>query len=70
MAEKKRYTHDSWWFKLLNRMLKFMNRLGYTPAEHIYILSIPGRKGGKMLSTPISVVTINEDRYVMAVDEG
>jgi hypothetical protein len=67
MPEKK-YAHDSWGFKLGNRIVKAMSRLGFSPAPHIYILSIRGRKSGKMLSTPMSIVSIEGTRYAIALD--
>jgi len=65
----RRYTHDSPWFKLVNRIFVVLNRIGIAPAGHLYVLSIKGRKSGKMLSTPLAIVTMNGKKYVAALAE-
>ena len=52
------------WLKYANRLIVSLNRLGISFGTW-YILSIPGRKTGKMHSTPISVLHINGQRYVV-----
>jgi len=52
------------WLKFANRAIIALNRLGVSFGTW-YILSIPGRKTGKMRSTPVSVLHINGQRYVI-----
>jgi hypothetical protein len=51
------------WLKFANRLIIAFNRLGMSFGTW-YILSIPGRKTGKMRSTPISLLHVNGQRYV------
>lgn len=52
------------WLKLTNRLIIVLNRLGMSFGTW-YILSIAGRKTGKMRSTPVSVPHVNGQRYVV-----
>ncbi|HLI70819.1 MAG TPA: hypothetical protein VKV19_13760 [Ktedonobacteraceae bacterium] len=52
------------WLKFANRLIIAFNRLGMSFGTW-YILSIPGRKTGKMRSTPVSVLHIDGRRYVV-----
>jgi hypothetical protein len=52
------------WLKLANRLIIALNRLGISFGTW-YILSIPGRKTGKMRSTPVSLLHVNGQRYVV-----
>ncbi len=52
------------WLKFANRLIVAFNRLGMSFGTW-YILSIPGRKTGKMRSTPVSVLHINGQRYIV-----
>ena len=52
------------WLKFANRAIIALNRLGVSFGTW-YILSIPGRKTGKMRSTPVSVLHVNGQRYVV-----
>ena len=52
------------WLKLANRLIIVFNRLGMSFGTW-YILSIAGRKTGKMRSTPVSVLQVNGQRYVV-----
>ena len=52
------------WLKFANRLIIAFNRLGMSFGTW-YILSIPGRKTGKMRSTPVSVLHVNGQRYVV-----
>src|SRR5215467_1702049 len=51
------------WLKFANRMIVAFNRLGMSFGTW-YILSIAGRKTGKLRSTPVSVLHVNGQRYV------
>ena len=52
------------WLKLANRLIITLNRLGMSFGTW-YILSIPGRKTGKLRSTPVSLLHVNGQRYVV-----
>jgi hypothetical protein len=52
------------WLKPANRLIVALNRLGISFGTW-YILSIPGRKTGKMHSTPVSVLHVDGQRYVV-----
>jgi len=52
------------WLKFANRLIVALNRLGIGFGTW-YILSIAGRKTGKMRSTPVSVLHVNGQRYVV-----
>ena len=52
------------WLKFANRAIIALNRLGMSFGTW-YILSIPGRKTGKMRSTPVPVLHVNGQRYVV-----
>ena len=53
-----------WWLKYANRVVILLNRLGLSIGT-MHILSIPGRKTGKMRSTPLSVLKVNGQRYIL-----
>jgi deazaflavin-dependent oxidoreductase (nitroreductase family) len=52
------------WLKFANRLIVGLNRLGVGFGTW-YILSIRGRRSGKMRSTPVSVLHVNGQRYVV-----
>lgn len=52
------------WLKFMNRLIIGLNHLGIGFGTW-YILSIPGRKTGKMRSTPVSVLHVNSQRYAV-----
>ena len=52
------------WLKYANRVVILLNRLGLSIGT-MHILSIPGRKTGKMRSTPLSVLKVNGQRYIL-----
>jgi len=52
------------WLKYANRLIIAFKRLGLSFGT-MYILSIPGRKTGKMRSNPVSVLHINGQRYIV-----
>jgi hypothetical protein len=53
-----------WWLKPANRLIILFTRLGVSIGT-MHILSIPGRKTGKMRSTPVSVLRVNGQRYIL-----
>ena len=56
------------WLKPVNRMVMALNRLGLAVGTQ-HILSIPGRKSGKLWSTPVSLLTVGGQRYICTVSE-
>lgn len=57
------------WLKLLNPINRFMLRRGLGPAAQ-HLLSISGRKTGKTRTTPVALVTVGGERYVVAGFDG
>ncbi len=57
-----------WWLKPANRVIMALNRLGLALGTQ-HVLSIPGRKTGKLRSTPVSLLTVNGRRYIATVGE-
>lgn len=56
------------WLKPVNRVVSTLNRLGL-PLGTQHILAIPGRKSGKLRSTPVSLLTVDGRRYIATVGE-
>jgi hypothetical protein len=56
------------WLKPANRLIMFLNRLGLAIGTQ-HILSIPGRKSGVLRSTPVSLLTVDGQRYIVTVGE-
>lgn len=52
------------WLKPANRVVIFLQRLGL-PLGTMYILSVPGRKSGQMRTTPVSLLTVDGQRYMV-----
>lgn len=57
-----------WWLKPANRVIMALNRMGL-PIGTQYILTIAGRKSGKLYSTPVSLLTVDGERYICTVGE-
>lgn len=57
-----------WWLKPANRVIMALNRLGLALGTQ-HVLSIPGRKTGKLRSTPVSLLTVDGRRYIATVGE-
>ena len=51
--------------KLFNRTFGFLVGLGLGPS-HIYLLQVPGRKSGKLFSTPVDLLELQGKRYLVA----
>ncbi len=56
------------WLKPANRLIVALNRMGLALGTQ-YVLSIPGRKSGRLRSTPVSLLTVNGQRYIATVGE-
>ncbi len=52
------------WLKPLNRLTIFLQRRGLSLGP-VHILSVPGRKSGQMRTTPVSLLTMNGQRYTV-----
>jgi len=53
-----------WWLKPANQVIMILNRRGLVLGTQ-HILSIPGRKTGKLRSTPVSLLTVDGRRYIV-----
>jgi len=51
--------------RVLNRIVRLWIRLGLPPRKY-HILTVKGRRSGALHSTPVSVVQINEQRWLVA----
>ncbi len=56
------------WLKAANRPVVALQRLGLAFGP-MYLVSIPRRKSGELRTTPVSPVTVDGERYVVAVFE-
>jgi len=52
------------WLKPANRMIIVLNRIGLHIGT-MHVLTIPGRKTGKLRSTPVSVLVVQGQRYIL-----
>lgn len=57
-----------WWLKPANKVLMLFLRLGL-PIGTQRILTIPGRKTGKLYSTPVALLTVEGTRYICTLGE-
>ena len=55
-----------WWLKYVNKMMIGVQRLGFGGGWGPVILTVPGRKTGKPRSTPVTPMTVDAKRYVVA----
>jgi deazaflavin-dependent oxidoreductase (nitroreductase family) len=53
------------WLKLFNPVIIVLQRLGVTVGT-MRLLSVPGRKSGKLRTTPVSPLTVGGNRYIVA----
>jgi deazaflavin-dependent oxidoreductase (nitroreductase family) len=53
------------WRRVINRLIRGLLRLG-VPLPHTYLLSVRGRKSGRMYSTPVTLVEDNGARWLVA----
>ena len=52
------------WLKFANPVVVSLERLGLKLGT-IHLLSVPGRKSGKLRTTPVSLMTIDGKRYIV-----
>lgn len=65
MEGKARPYRKSWWRRALNGVVRPLARLGLTgPRTHL--LTVLGRKTGKLWSTPVSIVEDQGERWLVA----
>ena len=53
-----------WWLKYVNKLMIGVQRLGVNFGP--VVLTVPGRKSGKPRSTPVTPMTVEGKRYVVA----
>ena len=53
-----------WWLKYVNKVLIGVQHLGFNFGP--VVLTVPGRKSGKPRSTPVTPMTVDGKRYVVA----
>ncbi len=53
------------WLPLINRVIIRLQNLGLAVGT-MHVLSVPGRVSGVMRSTPVSLLTVNGQRYIVA----
>ncbi|MHA6625749.1 nitroreductase/quinone reductase family protein [Pseudonocardia sichuanensis] len=58
-------THLPSWLPTVNRVVKALNRLRL-PTGTIHVLTLPGRSSGEPRATPVSPLTVDGRRYVIA----
>jgi deazaflavin-dependent oxidoreductase (nitroreductase family) len=55
----------SWWRRGLNALVRPLARLGLA-GTRTYLLTVPGRVTGKRWSTPVSIVRMGDERWLVA----
>ncbi|QZH65501.1 nitroreductase family deazaflavin-dependent oxidoreductase [Mycolicibacterium farcinogenes] len=55
-----------WWLKYVNKVMIGLNKLGVGGDKGPVVLTVPGRKTGKPRSTPVTPMTIDGHRYIVA----
>jgi deazaflavin-dependent oxidoreductase (nitroreductase family) len=53
------------WRRALNAIVRPLARLGLT-GPRTYLLTVPGRRSGKLWSTPVSLVRGDDERWLVA----
>jgi len=54
-----------WWLKYVNKVMICLQKLGVGGDNGPVILVVPGRKTGKLRSTPITPMVVDGQRYVL-----
>ena len=54
-----------WWLKYVNKVMIGLQKLGVGGDNGPVILVVPGRKTGKLRSTPITPMAVDGKRYVL-----
>lgn len=53
------------WLSLVNPVVAFLQRLGLVVGP-MCLISVPGRRSGRMRTTPVSLLVVDGRRYVVA----
>ena len=53
------------WLKGVNRVVMALQRLGFVVGS-MHVLAVPGRRSGVLRSTPVSLLTVDGHRYIVA----
>jgi hypothetical protein len=53
------------WLKGINRVIIALQRLGFVVGS-MRVLAVPGRHSGVLRSTPVSLLTVDDQRYIVA----
>ena len=51
--------------RLINAVFRAITSLG-VGASYRYVLTVPGRKTGRLYSTPVDVITVDSERWLVA----
>lgn len=56
-----------WWLKYVNKVMVTLQRSGVSfGADGPAVLTVPGRKSGKLYDTPVTPMTVDGERYIVA----
>jgi len=53
------------WRRWLDRLVRALLRVGLAP-RHTYLLTVPGRRSGRLYATPVRLVEIGGQRWLVA----
>jgi hypothetical protein len=53
------------WLPLMNRVVMGLQRIGFVVGS-MHVLAVPGRRSGVLRSTPVSLLTVEGRRYIVA----
>ncbi|MGH2618473.1 MAG: hypothetical protein ACRDJC_24850, partial [Thermomicrobiales bacterium] len=53
------------WLAIVNRVVIALQRLGFVVGT-MHVLAVPGRQSGILRSTPVSLLTVDGQRYIVA----
>jgi hypothetical protein len=53
------------WLKGFNRVVMALQRLGFVVGS-MHVLAVPGRRSGVFRSTPVSLLTVDDHRYIVS----
>ena len=53
------------WLPVVNRIVMGLQRFGFVVGS-MYVLAVPGRQSGVLRSTPVSLLTVEGHRYIVA----
>lgn len=57
------------WQAAIDTVIVALQRLGFVVGD-VYVLAIPARQSGIQRSTPVSVLTLDGERFIVACDGG